>query len=78
MKLTEKDKDGEYITKIASKGSKLQYDDIVKIVNGETVEWKSVAPSFSVGNGGVNFVTRKIQSTVKKRVIEPENDLPCT
>lgn len=44
-------KTGKPIFKIASKGSKLDYDKLERIAKGETVEWKSPAPSFSVTSG---------------------------
>ena len=48
--------------KIASKGSKLTYDDLVKIINGETIEWLNDAPSFSI-DGSAQFVRRSIRAT---------------
>lgn len=52
--------------KIASKGSKLSFDDLTKIINGETVTWKSPAPSFKI-DGSASFVVRNIRSTAIKR-----------
>jgi hypothetical protein len=49
--------------KIASKGCKLNYEQIKDVVNGKKVVWKNEAPSFSVA-GGVDFVVREISSTV--------------
>lgn len=45
------DKAGKPIFKIASKGSKLDYDKLERIAAGETIEWKNQAPSFSVTSG---------------------------
>jgi DNA polymerase type B, organellar and viral len=45
------DKAGKPVFKIASKGSKLDYDKLERIVVGDTVQWKSPAPSFSVTSG---------------------------
>ena len=44
-------KTGTNKVKIASKGSKLDYEQLEKIVAGETVEWQSAAPSFSITSG---------------------------
>ena len=59
--------------KIASKGSKLDFDQLHRIVNGETVEWKNDAPSYSIAknidftrkdiDASQFFVTRSIRST---------------
>lgn len=48
--------------KIASKGSKLAFEELERIVNGETIQWQSPAPSFSI-DGNANFVVREIRST---------------
>jgi DNA polymerase type B, organellar and viral len=53
--------------KIASKGSKLDFDQLVSIVNGETVNWKSDAPAFSI-DGSTKFVQRNIRATAKNLV----------
>jgi hypothetical protein len=56
-------KDGkEY--KIASKGSKLAYEDIKKIVKGGVIEWRNDAPSFSL-DGSAMFVHRMIKATME-------------
>jgi len=69
------DKTGEFKYKIACKGSKLEFDDMVKIVKGGEVYWKSEAPTFSISKGGVLdcaknqvdvdkfFVNRRIRAT---------------
>lgn len=62
IKMTKLDKAGNNIVKIASKGSKLEYDEIERIVNGETVTWRNAAPTFSVA-GDANFVVRNIRRT---------------
>jgi Vibrio phage DNA polymerase len=48
--------------KIASKGSKLDFDQLVRIVNGETITWKNDAPAFSI-DGSSKFVVRDIRAT---------------
>lgn len=64
-------------TKIASKGSKMAFEDIEAIMRGETITWKSPAPSFSMRSGHIPrhsenesqvdkdklFVVRRIRST---------------
>jgi hypothetical protein len=59
-------KDGKQIIKIASKGSKLVFEDIEKIIRGETVTWKSPAPSFKI-DGTAKFVVRNIRKTTASR-----------
>lgn len=58
--------------KIASKGSKLDFDALERIVNGETVIWKSDAPTFSI-DGGAKFVQRNIRATAKSLVSAKSN-----
>lgn len=48
--------------KIASKGSKLAFEDLEQIIAGKTVTWKNDAPSFSI-DGGAKFVHRRIRAT---------------
>lgn len=50
--------------KIASKGSKLDFDQLERIVNGETIQWSNPAPSFKI-DGSANFVVRNIRATAK-------------
>lgn len=71
---------GKHIQKIASKGSKLAYDQIEAIMRGETIKWESDAPSFSLRSGKIPsfqremspvdteklFVVRKIRATAQK------------
>lgn len=52
--------DGERY-KIASKGARLSFAEIVKLCNGKVVEWVSDAPSFSIA--GDRFIRRKIRAT---------------
>lgn len=49
--------------KIASKGSRLNFSHIERIVNGETVRWQNDAPSFKI-DGSASFVVRDIRATV--------------
>lgn len=66
MKLKELAKDGKPKFKIASKGSKLNFEQMERVVKGETVEWENEAPTFSIANG-VNFVKRNIRSTAVRK-----------
>lgn len=57
-------KDGTRKDKIASKGAKLDRDDIRKLASGEVdhIVWENDAPNFKL-SGGVQFVKRKIRAT---------------
>jgi hypothetical protein len=50
--------------KIASKGSRLDFANILDLMQGKTVVWKSEFPSFSVA-GEARFVVRNIRQTAK-------------
>jgi hypothetical protein len=54
--------DGARVVKAASKGVKLQADDIVRIAQGETLLWKSDAPNFSLIRP-TRFVDRRVRAT---------------
>jgi DNA polymerase elongation subunit (family B) len=47
--------------KIASKGARLEWREILDLCNGEAIEWENDAPTFSVK--GTHFVTRTIRAT---------------
>jgi len=49
--------------KKANKGCKISADDILKISNGGTVEWKSEAPTFSLEKG-ISYTTRSITNSL--------------
>jgi hypothetical protein len=51
--------------KIASKGSKLTFEDMEQIAKGNSVVWRNEAPSFSIA-GTSSFVVRSIRSTANK------------
>lgn len=52
--------DGEI--KIASKGARLSWSDMLRLCNGHDIIWENDAPTFSVG--GASFITRRITATV--------------
>jgi hypothetical protein len=66
IQLSSTDKYGKPEFKIASKGSKLFFDQMLELVEGKTVQWKSPAPSFSLTSGNVPDLSRHNI---------PENDL---
>jgi hypothetical protein len=51
---------GGRVLKTAAKGARLGFDDIVRVANGELVEWKSEAPTFSLARGS-QWIKRKIK-----------------
>lgn len=48
--------------KTASKGARLDYNDIKALCRGEVVKWQNDAPTFNI-NTGARFVTREIKAT---------------
>jgi hypothetical protein len=48
--------------KLATKGARLNFSDIVKIVNGDTILWENPAPTFSI-DGSATFIHREIRRT---------------
>lgn len=54
---------GTEVIKQATKGSKLNADEILEIANGGTVTYRNQAPTFGL-NGSVKFIKRKIKATV--------------
>lgn len=50
--------------KKASKGVRLTHAEIVRVAKGETVEYASAAPTFSIKRG-VSFISRKIKKVAK-------------
>lgn len=53
---------GEQAYKIASKGSKLDYEKMKAVTEGDTILWENEAPTFSVAKG-IHFVKRNIRMT---------------
>lgn len=60
------DKDNECV-KLATKGVRLNADEIVSVAKGEKVLWSNDAPSFSL-LGEANFIKRSIQMTKHERL----------
>lgn len=63
-------KDGEPIKskdgwKVASKGARLDYRDLIKIAAGETINFKNDAPTFSASKPKPSFVEREIKETAQ-------------
>lgn len=57
---TEAEFDG-FPTKIASKGVRLNWQEILDLCRGKTVKWRNEAPTFSLG--GAHFIERNITMT---------------
>lgn len=47
--------------KIASKGARLTWRDMLDLCRGESIIWKNEAPTFAIN--GANFITREIRAT---------------
>ncbi len=50
--------------KVASKGARLNAEDLIKIAAGKTVTYRSIAPTFSVAKSKPTFLSRDIKATV--------------
>ena len=46
--------------KISSKGFKASFNDVVRLVHGETINWKNDAPTFSLNK--TSFISRNIKT----------------
>lgn len=55
-----KPKDGERY-KIASKGARLSWSDLLQLCKGKSIIWENAAPTF--GLNGANFIRREIRAT---------------
>jgi len=49
--------------KVASKGARLEYKDVIRVAAGKPVTWKSIAPTFSVAKSEPSFISRDIKAT---------------
>jgi len=57
--------------KIASKGARLTFEDLIKVGNGEPVKFRSKAPTFSVAKSEPTFINRLIKGTAADSRIVP-------
>jgi len=57
--------------KVASKGARLGFKELIKIAAGGVVEFNSMAPTFSVSKEGPVFVDREIKNTASDIRIVP-------
>lgn len=64
---------GHYKKKIASKGSKLFFDDLERIIHGETIRWESPAPSFSMRSGHIPRHSQTENQVDKDRLFVKRN-----
>lgn len=55
--------DGDDVVKIASKGVKLKADEIVRVASGDTVTYRSEAPTMSL-TGAQSYLSREVRMTV--------------
>lgn len=65
LTMHKRDREGRIKFKIASKGSKLTFDEIERLMRGEIVQWQNNFPSFSIA-GEPSFVVRNIRQTAKQ------------
>lgn len=56
------DENGEGAVKIATKGSRISFDEMKRVALGEVVLWENPAPNFKL-NGSTKFISRKIRKT---------------
>ena len=57
--------DSERIWKTASKGTRLEASDIVRVARGETVYYDPAVPTYTIHNDNPQFVRREIKNTVR-------------
>ena len=57
--------------KVASKGARLEFKDIIRVAAGKPVTWKSIAPTFSVAKSEPSFISRDIKATAGDSRIVP-------
>lgn len=61
--------------KIASKGARLTFKEIIRIAAGETVQYNNIVPTFSVNKQRPSFVHREIRQTASDiRTVPKFND----
>lgn len=49
--------------KLASKGARLTYKDLIEIASGKTVQYNNIAPTFSMSKEKPTFINRQIKAT---------------
>ena len=49
--------------KLASKGARLTYADLIEIASGKAVQYNSIAPTFSMAKSKPTFISREIKIT---------------
>jgi hypothetical protein len=49
--------------KLASKGARLEFSDLIKIASGEKVNYNNIVPTFSMNKSKPTFVSRQIKGT---------------
>ena len=57
--------------KTASKGVRLNHDDIIRVAAGKTVNYRSLAPTFSVAKSDPTFISRDIKLTAGDSRVVP-------
>ena len=62
--------------KLASKGARLNYKEIIRAAHGEAVTFNNMVPTFSVSKKDPTFVTRIITATADYITRVPRDDDP--
>jgi hypothetical protein len=57
--------------KIASKGARLNYADLIKVASGQVVTFRNMAPTFSVSKVAPTFISRDIKATAGDSRVVP-------
>ena len=57
--------------KVASKGARLTYKELIKIAAGKIIKYKNIVPTFSMSKANPTFVERDIKSTASDVRIVP-------
>jgi len=58
--------------KLASKGAKLDHNDLIKIASGQSVQYKNIVPTFSMSKATPTFVEREIKATASDIRVVPK------
>ena len=62
--------------KLASKGARLTFQDLIKIATGESVLYKNIVPTFSMSKATPTFVEREITATASDITTVPKRHDP--